>query len=564
MTKPSVFIGSSSEGLNLARAVRSLLARDAEITLWNEGFFALGNTFIETLVNSLPRFDFAILVLTPDDLVTSRAVESFGPRDNVLFELGLFMGRLGRSRAIILHQAGGAIKVPSDLSGVTTATYEWPREDGSHKSAVGAACDSIREMIRDLGVASSRTKANGSRLIGRRGDPEAKDAMLRIINGATHTSDGFLCIAGVANKELFGPIDSERTLWPAVQALLQARTPGREPAHHVRVTFLDPESEAAHARGIFETRPDRPVPVNTPSLIRTLLDQARSFRRQHPNLHIRLTPEAPCYLFFNQEEMLYHPYLTSTVGPDTEVCLARQGSKMYDYGVRHFESYWQGRWVLFDLGNVLVGFEHGHVSKRLEAHLAGAAASSRRTKAEIHSFFFDARGDKPSRNQLMDLGRYTIEQLAAEFRAWSSCTIDLAAFQGFWDSIFAPVSSEALGCIQELQRMGIRVGICSNTNKSHWEWVSGQYGDLVRGVNGQVLSYLAHVCKPDRKFYDQVFAMTNVPACNHLLIDDLKENVLGARAVGMCGKVFTSFPEVLELVQDKFWDSRYPGDRNAP
>jgi predicted nucleotide-binding protein len=63
MNKPSVFIGSSSEGLEFARAVRSLLKDDAEITLWNEGFFQLGHTYIETLVNALPRFDFAVLVL---------------------------------------------------------------------------------------------------------------------------------------------------------------------------------------------------------------------------------------------------------------------------------------------------------------------------------------------------------------------------------------------------------------------------------------------------------------------------------------------------------------------
>jgi predicted nucleotide-binding protein len=157
MAKPSLFIGSSTEGLDFARAVRSVLAPDAEITLWNEGFFALGNTFIETLVNALPRFDFAVLVLTPDDLVTSRDVEVFGPRDNVLFEVGLFMGRLGRSRTFILHQASASLKMPSDLAGVTTAVYEWPRMDQNHRAAVGSACDSIRQVVRDLGVTDAKT-----------------------------------------------------------------------------------------------------------------------------------------------------------------------------------------------------------------------------------------------------------------------------------------------------------------------------------------------------------------------------------------------------------------------
>ncbi len=156
MNKPSVFIGSSTEGLEFARAVRSLLTHDAEITIWDEGFFTLGNTFIDTLINALPRFDFAILVLTPDDLVRSREVETFGPRDNVLFELGLFMGRLGRSRTFMLHQSNASLKLPTDLAGVTRATYEWPREDKSYKSAVGAACDNMREIIRDLGIADTK------------------------------------------------------------------------------------------------------------------------------------------------------------------------------------------------------------------------------------------------------------------------------------------------------------------------------------------------------------------------------------------------------------------------
>ena len=157
MNKPSVFIGSSSEGLEFAKAARGVLNQDAEITVWNEGFFRPGGTFIETLINALPRFDFAILVLTGDDLVNSREVEAFGPRDNVIFELGLFMGHLGRTRTLILHQSNAKLKIPTDLSGVTTATYEWPREDKNYRAAVGAACDSIRENIRDLGV--SETKA---------------------------------------------------------------------------------------------------------------------------------------------------------------------------------------------------------------------------------------------------------------------------------------------------------------------------------------------------------------------------------------------------------------------
>lgn len=157
MVKPSLFVGSSSEGLEFARAIRVLLGDAAEITLWNEGFFRPGDTFIDTLVNALPRFDFAALILTGDDLIRSRDLESFGPRDNVLFELGLFMGRLGRARTFLVHQSGTGTKIPSDLSGVTAAVYQWLREDMNVQAAVGAACDSIRAVVRDLGIADSKT-----------------------------------------------------------------------------------------------------------------------------------------------------------------------------------------------------------------------------------------------------------------------------------------------------------------------------------------------------------------------------------------------------------------------
>jgi hypothetical protein len=138
--------------LEFARGVRDSLDQDAEVTLWNEGVFALGQTFVEGLTEALPRFDFAVLVLTPDDLVQSRSTEQFGPRDNVIFELGLFMGKLGRDRTFVLHQSGSDLKIPSDLLGVTTAQYSWPRKDKNYQSAVATPCDKIRRQIRLLGV----------------------------------------------------------------------------------------------------------------------------------------------------------------------------------------------------------------------------------------------------------------------------------------------------------------------------------------------------------------------------------------------------------------------------
>jgi len=198
MEKPSMFVGSSTEGIEFARAIRSLLTNDAQMTLWNEGFFGVGNVFVDTLINALPRFDFAVLVLTPDDLVNSRDVETFGPRDNLLFELGLFMGRLGRARTFIVHQADIRMKIPSDLSGVTTAQYDWPRNDQNYRSAVGAACDSIRDVVRDLGVSDVKTAQHVYAIRARQESTESRLRTLQIITKGLVTEWEYQKLRGLA------------------------------------------------------------------------------------------------------------------------------------------------------------------------------------------------------------------------------------------------------------------------------------------------------------------------------------------------------------------------------
>ncbi len=201
MAKPAAFIGSSTEGLPFARAARTLLEPDAEITLWNEGFFRPGATFIDTLVNALARFDFAILTLTPDDLVVSRDREQLGPRDNILFELGLFMGRLGRERTFMLVEASLQLKLPSDLAGVNAAKYTWPRADSNYTAALGAACDDIRPVIQQLGFVDTRVSAQVSELRSRQDSTESQVRALQIAMKGLVTEyehDKLLGLAGEA------------------------------------------------------------------------------------------------------------------------------------------------------------------------------------------------------------------------------------------------------------------------------------------------------------------------------------------------------------------------------
>ena len=149
--RPTLFVGSSSEGLKVARAIQVLLDQSCEVTIWSQGIFGLSEGTLESLVSALDDFDFAALVLTPDDLLTSRNESSSAPRDNVLFELGLFMGALGRNRTFIIYDRSAKLKLPSDLAGVNAATYE-PHSSGNLQSSLGAATTRIDDQIAKLGV----------------------------------------------------------------------------------------------------------------------------------------------------------------------------------------------------------------------------------------------------------------------------------------------------------------------------------------------------------------------------------------------------------------------------
>ncbi len=156
ITVPTMFIGSSLEGLEVARSIEVNLEKDAEITLWSNGVFGLNEGFLESLVNALEKFDFAVLVLTPDDLVTSRRKSAQAPRDNVMFELGLFMGRLGRNRTFIVCSDSENMKLPSDLAGVNVTKYNSSRTDGNLISATSPSCTQIRKNIKELGISEHR------------------------------------------------------------------------------------------------------------------------------------------------------------------------------------------------------------------------------------------------------------------------------------------------------------------------------------------------------------------------------------------------------------------------
>jgi hypothetical protein len=123
MTKPRIFLGSSGEQAKLLRAIARGLSEVADVEPWTTTFNP-GRSTLDRLVELSQEVDFAAFVFAQDDWTTSASSQSgqASPRDNVVFEAGLFGGALGIRRTFILHANGS--KLPSDLLGLTSVRYD--------------------------------------------------------------------------------------------------------------------------------------------------------------------------------------------------------------------------------------------------------------------------------------------------------------------------------------------------------------------------------------------------------------------------------------------------------
>lgn len=148
MALPKLFIGSSGANVEVAKVLANNLEDVAEVKVWDENVFTMGDGFLEKLVKIVEDYDFAAFIFAADDMTTSKDQTKPSPRDNVLFESGLFMGLLGRDRVFLVYDKTQDIKIPSDFAGVTLATYDGERMEADGPSAVRKAVTAIRERIR--------------------------------------------------------------------------------------------------------------------------------------------------------------------------------------------------------------------------------------------------------------------------------------------------------------------------------------------------------------------------------------------------------------------------------
>jgi predicted nucleotide-binding protein with TIR-like domain len=154
MDKPRIFLGSSGKQQKLVQALTRGLEDVARVEPWTTSFNP-GTTTLERLLELAREVDFAAFVFARDDWTTNSPPASdpsasgqASPRDNVVFEAGLFGAALGMRRTFILHASGA--KLPTDLLGLTSVRYG----DATTAAEMRVVNQKLRKAIENEGRAA--------------------------------------------------------------------------------------------------------------------------------------------------------------------------------------------------------------------------------------------------------------------------------------------------------------------------------------------------------------------------------------------------------------------------
>jgi hypothetical protein len=141
--KPKIFIGSSTLGIAVAEKVKSHLSNVGDCYVWNEpNVWEPNRSTFENLLRMVSYFDFGVFVATADDLTLTNDKIVIEPRDNVILEMALFCGAMGRDKSFLMVEEG--IKPPSDFNGIYM-----PRFNKLDDSTIKTACDEYASKIEE-------------------------------------------------------------------------------------------------------------------------------------------------------------------------------------------------------------------------------------------------------------------------------------------------------------------------------------------------------------------------------------------------------------------------------
>jgi|688.fasta_scaffold19036_9 FMN phosphatase YigB (HAD superfamily) len=202
------------------------------------------------------------------------------------------------------------------------------------------------------------------------------------------------------------------------------------------------------------------------------------------------------------------------------------------------------KFVYFDLGNVLLFFDHSLAARSMAKVIGVDPDVIRRTVFDSQLQNGYERGERSTREFVAILEEQFGRPLCVD------------ALKEAASDIFVP-NANILPVLEKIRRMQIPMGLLSNTCEAHWEWILRmRYPQVLGWFDPIVLSYEVQRMKPEPEIYGVATELAGVAPVDIFFTDDRIENVEGAIAAGWQASVFTSADRLMDLVTG--WES--PGE----
>ncbi len=197
---------------------------------------------------------------------------------------------------------------------------------------------------------------------------------------------------------------------------------------------------------------------------------------------------------------------------------------------------------VFDLGNVILPFEHRQIATKLHEV---SRIQDRFTPDDLFKFLFDK--DRGLVNPYEE-GLMSSMDFFAKLREKYKLELEFDEFKDIWNIIFQE-DPEVNEIIAYLKNKGYPVFLLSNTNELHFSYITERY-PIVHSLDEWILSYEVGAKKPKQKIYDTIFEKTDASREETLYIDDIQAYAEAAKAYGLQGLHFKNAKDIWELLKE--------------
>ena len=200
------------------------------------------------------------------------------------------------------------------------------------------------------------------------------------------------------------------------------------------------------------------------------------------------------------------------------------------------------RLFVFDLGNVILPFEHRQIAVKLHET---SRIRDRFTPDDLFKFLFDKERGlvNPYEEGLM-----SSVDFFAKLREKYKLELEFDEFKDIWNIIFQE-DLEVNEAILYLKSKGYPVFLLSNTNELHFSYIMERY-PIVHSLDEWILSYEVGAKKPKQKIYDAIFEKTDAVRNEVLYVDDIPAYVEAAKTYGIQGLHFKNAKDLWELLKE--------------